>query len=294
MRCRDCEIFTRSKAGEMFEVMDEVRLIVIAAVGGQCCAWLFGIAAQGLQHMLKTADALEGLGCKAGLFAEELFEMARANADAVDNVLHACVGGGFAKPGGGESYRRMQKWSTFETGKKRPFKDRKHSGNTLRAEQFFAGQRGVCGPDVVERIRAMRNFAGRHAEEGKCAAGAELDADDALLLTRIEQKAVGARAAEDSRRVGCGFTNVVGFDCTVKLKVSSWTFSQIEDNAGFAMGSRRSRAWVPCRPSEYQRQSTKAASGGGGVRRRYRMRKRFYTSVAILAMPVWPAAIMHG
>src|SRR5579859_3714989 len=183
-------------------------LVVVAAIGGQGGAWLFGMAAQGLQYMLKAADALEGFGGEAGLFAEEFFEMARADADAVDDVLHTSVGCRLAKSRGGEGYCWMQKWSALEAGKKRLFKNGKHRGDTLRVEQFFTGQCGVRRPDLIESIGAMRDFAGRHAEEGECAAGPELDADDALLFAGIEQETIGARATKDSGGVGCWLADI--------------------------------------------------------------------------------------
>jgi len=203
-------IFAGRHSGEVFEVVDEVGLIVVAGFYGEVCTAVLGVIAQRLQDVLETAHALKGLGREAGLFAEEFFEVTRAEAYAVDHVLYLQIVGWACKGNSGECDGWMQERGAFKAGKKRSFKNGKHGVDADGRKQLFADERSVCGPDVVERECAMCDFAGGHAEEGKCSAGAELDADDSLLLAGVEEKAIGSRAAEYSRGVGGLFDDAVG------------------------------------------------------------------------------------
>ena len=104
-RC-DGYVFARSHAGKHSEIVDEVRLVVVAAPVrqvGPVLLRLLGLGAQGAQNLLKTPHTLEGFRRQPGLIAEELNEAARAESDVAGEVADAQAVRGLSKPSSGES-----------------------------------------------------------------------------------------------------------------------------------------------------------------------------------------------
>ena len=76
-------------AGKLFEIMDEMRLIEIAAASrhihpGKVCA-----GANLLQDLLKAADASKELWRKPNFVGKKLNEPARADADVIGKISHS-------------------------------------------------------------------------------------------------------------------------------------------------------------------------------------------------------------
>ena len=78
-----------SKAREIAEIVDEVRLVVIAALHGDVRPVRFGVPAQQAAGVLKTSNPLVRLGRKADLRLEELDEPAVAGADGTRDAANA-------------------------------------------------------------------------------------------------------------------------------------------------------------------------------------------------------------
>src|SRR5262249_20215731 len=122
-------------AGERAEIVDEVGLVVVAAVEGDRGPFDGAAGGGSLDGALEAADAAEQFGRKAGLFAEELDESAGAEADARGD------GGDGARVRVGLEFREgkadggMEGWSEGQAGEERLFEDAEAVGGGGGFEQ---------------------------------------------------------------------------------------------------------------------------------------------------------------
>ncbi len=79
------QVLRRRDSGERLEVVDEVRLIVVAAIERHLCPFNFLDRMGHLNNPLETADPREQLRSKSNLVAEQLDETALAATDLVNN-----------------------------------------------------------------------------------------------------------------------------------------------------------------------------------------------------------------
>ncbi len=83
---RPRQIRRRSHPRERLEIVDEVGLVVVAAVEGDLGPVHTGFAVDTFEDALEAADTAEGLGRQTDLVAKQLDEAALAEADAIHNT----------------------------------------------------------------------------------------------------------------------------------------------------------------------------------------------------------------
>ena len=82
VRCSKGHIDARCEARECLEIVNKMRLVVVAAIERQLCPINLPLRMDGAQHPLEAADARKSFGSQADLLMKELDESARAKADA--------------------------------------------------------------------------------------------------------------------------------------------------------------------------------------------------------------------
>src|SRR5262245_17178060 len=107
MLAADSEEFCRIEPRERAEIVDEVCLVEIAARLGDGGPWDASVALDLREHVLKPLYSAEELGRQPDFGTEYLDESPPAQADAVGDLAHAADWRAAAKPGQGETDRRV-------------------------------------------------------------------------------------------------------------------------------------------------------------------------------------------
>ena len=96
------------ETGKCAEVMDEMGLVIIAAIKSNARPIDLTCHVDGLQHALKAAYAAKGLGSEADLLMEELNKPARTETDSIRHGSYFVAGSGMAKFLQGKRYGGVQ------------------------------------------------------------------------------------------------------------------------------------------------------------------------------------------
>ena len=189
-------------AGEGLEVVDEMGLVVVAAIECDLCPIDLPGAMYRVEGLLEAAHAAEGFRRESDLLAKELDETARAEAD----FFRECSDGGDVRRAANVMERIGYGWVPLQWARELReqvlFEDSEHCCDGGGGEHALAELGGSCAPEIVKCDRCIFHLIDGRAEEGECASRVELDADDTLLLRGVDDEVIGAGAGDDGVSVG--------------------------------------------------------------------------------------------
>ena len=158
IRLRAAREIGRRHAGELTEIVDQMRLVVIAAAVGQFAPVDCAAFAQRTERALEAMDASERLRRKADLLAKESSEMLPADAGIARELGRAQLAAAFGEPSRRPIHQRMNV-AAGDADVEQPLLDEREARlRIVRFEQSFAKMQRALAEEVSERAGSIRNF----------------------------------------------------------------------------------------------------------------------------------------
>ncbi len=191
------EVRGGAEAGERPEVVDEMRLVVVAAGERDVRPVDVRRRRERAQDLLEAPHAAIELRREADLGREDLDESPRAEADAVRDVADRAHRGGVH---GSERvrHRRVADRRSAEPREQRGFEDAEPGARRRRLLQALLQGARVRAPDGVQGHALVVQLVGRHpSQERKRATRPEVHAQQRRPIGRLDHEGLRLRATED-------------------------------------------------------------------------------------------------
>ena len=221
-------VLAGADAGDGVELVDQVRLIEVAVIGGEAGPVDGGTGGEVSDHGLEAPHAAVLLGRHAHLLLEKLDETACAEAGGFDDFGDGARAGAELPERIIDGAMALERFG--EAGKERGFQDVEARAGGFGRERAFTDFAREAAPDAAERDLEAVKLVGGQAEKREGAAGAEVHAENAGLLVGIDDEVLRARAGEDAAFEALEAAEIAA------VVGANFVFAQVDDQLHGAIG----------------------------------------------------------